>query len=104
MTRTFVVCRVEENDTETPLGTLLAEDWGDAIAWARTLYAGPILVRGSCDSYQAGMQWLRANDAENLARDYETAAIQRMQRRRRTEQQVMAFLQWLYPDPNLRPD
>ena len=102
--RAYVVCRLEPDDSETPLGTVWCEDWGDAVATARTLYRGPILVRASADSLSAANLWLDAWDREAAATNAENEAIRKLERQRRTEQKVMAFLQWLYPDPNLRPD
>ena len=97
MSRAFVVCRLEVDDRETPLGTLWCEDWGDAIATARTMYLGPLLVRTSCDSLRASNLWLDAWDKEARATHAENEAAERMARLLKRERHILTALEKLFP-------
>lgn len=95
--RSFVVCRLEADDRETPLGTLWCEGWGDAIATARTLYEGPLLVRGSADSPAVSNLWLDAYDREAEATHAENEAMERMALLLKRERRILTALEKLFP-------
>lgn len=91
--RPFVALRITD-DTETPVGTLWCEDWGDAIATARLMYEGPLLIRAS---HEASSLWLDAYDAEAKATHAENENIRRFALIGRTHKRVMTKIEKLFP-------
>ena len=97
-----VVLADQDTLAEVPIATILAESDGDANAWASAMYGYRAYCYPRVDAYEPLYQDARkrmwvAGHAENVA-------IDRLERRRQFEQKIMDVINWLYPDPNLRPD